>query len=77
MFFSAILIAANAALLDLADVAGAGDDDREQLTRWPDRGRAGLASRFDTQAGRKQLGSPQQSWTAAVTLDWSASDQGA
>lgn len=24
----------------------------------------------------KQLGSPQQSWTAAVTLDWSASDHG-
>ena len=51
VFFSSILIAANAALLDLADVAGASDDDREQLTRWLDRGRAGLASRFDTQAG--------------------------
>jgi hypothetical protein len=25
----------------------------------------------------KQLGSPQQSWTAAVVLDWSASDHGA
>jgi glycogen debranching enzyme len=24
----------------------------------------------------KQLGSPQQSWTAAVTLDWLASDHG-
>ena len=51
VFFSAILVAANAALLDLADVAGASDEDRELLTRWLGRGRAGLASRFDPQAG--------------------------
>jgi hypothetical protein len=51
MFFSAIFIASNAALLDLADVAGASADDREQLTRWLDRGREGLASRFDAQSG--------------------------
>jgi glucosylglycerate hydrolase len=51
VFFSGVLVAANAALLDLADVAGASDDDREQLTRWLDRGRAGLASRFDSQSG--------------------------
>ena len=51
VFFSAILVAANAALLDLADVAGASDDVREQLTRWLDRGHSGLASRYDTRAG--------------------------
>jgi hypothetical protein len=51
VFFSAILVAANAALLDLADVAGVGDETRGQLARWLDRGRGGLASRFDTQAG--------------------------
>jgi glucosylglycerate hydrolase len=51
VFFSAILVAANAALLDLADVAGAGGGDREQLTRWFDRGRAALSSRFETRTG--------------------------
>jgi glucosylglycerate hydrolase len=49
VFFSAILVAANAALLDLADVAGAGHEARGQLTRWLDRGRAGLTGRFDTE----------------------------
>jgi hypothetical protein len=49
VFFSAVLVAANAALLDLADVAGASAEDRGQLARWLDRGRAGLASRFDAQ----------------------------
>jgi glucosylglycerate hydrolase len=48
VFFTAVFVAANQALLDLADVAGAGDEDRDQLTRWLDRGRAGLAGRFDT-----------------------------
>jgi hypothetical protein len=51
VFFSSVLVAANTALLDLADVAGAGEEDREQLARWLDRGRAGLASRFDTKSG--------------------------
>jgi neutral trehalase len=51
VFFTAVLVVANAALLDLADVAGASDDDREELTRWLDRGRAGLASRYDAKAG--------------------------
>jgi hypothetical protein len=136
VFFSAVLVAANAALLDLADVAQASDDDREQLAGWLDRGRAGLAGCFDAESGLcadydvrtgdrirlrtfagfaplfartadefgyadradeirgdsldqitagefaeyfdpftgEPLGSPQQSWTAAVTLDWSAED---
>jgi hypothetical protein len=51
VFFSAVLVAANAALLDLADVAGAGDGDRAQLARWLDRGRAGLAGCFDAESG--------------------------
>jgi len=51
VFFSAVLVAANAALLDLADVAGASTEARGQLARWLDRGRAGLASRFDPQTG--------------------------
>lgn len=51
VFFSAVLVAANAALLDLADVAGASDGDREQLTRWLARGRAGLADCLDTESG--------------------------
>jgi hypothetical protein len=51
VFFTSVLVAANAALLDLADVAEASGEDREQLTRWFDRGRAALASRFDTRTG--------------------------
>ena len=51
VFFSAVLVSANAALLDLADVAGASDGDRGQLARWLDRGREGLAGCFDTESG--------------------------
>jgi hypothetical protein len=51
VFFSAVLAAANAALLGLADVAGAGDGDRRELAGWLDRGREGLARRFDGASG--------------------------
>jgi hypothetical protein len=51
VFFSAVLVAANDALLDLADVAEASDEVRGQLTGWRDRGRAGLARRLDPEAG--------------------------
>ncbi len=51
VFFSSVLVAANTALLDLADVAGASDGDRGQLARWLDRGREGLAGCFDTESG--------------------------
>ncbi len=51
VFFSAVLVAANAALLDLAEVAGAGHEDRRQLGRWLERGREGLARCFDAGSG--------------------------
>jgi hypothetical protein len=51
VFFSAVLVAANAALLDLADVAGASSEAREQLAGWLERGRAGLTGRFDAATG--------------------------
>ena len=51
VFFSAVLVAANTALLNLAGVAGASDADREQLARWLDRGREGLAGCFDPESG--------------------------
>ena len=51
VFFSAVLVSANAALLGLADVAGASDGDRGQLARWLDRGREGLARRFGAESG--------------------------
>ncbi len=51
VFFSAVLVAANAALLDLADVARAGDADRQRVTDWLARGRDGLARRFQTSSG--------------------------
>ncbi len=51
VFFSALAVCANAALLDLADVGGASDGDRELLGRWLDRGRQGLARCFDAESG--------------------------
>jgi glucosylglycerate hydrolase len=51
VFFTAVLVAANGALLDLADVAGASDGDRALLAGWRDRGRAGLSARFDAGSG--------------------------
>jgi len=51
VFFSAVLVSANAALLDLADVAGASEQDRQKLAGWLERGRAGLAARFDSELG--------------------------
>jgi hypothetical protein len=51
VFFSAVLVAANAALLDLAGVAAAGDGDRAEVAGPLDRGRPGLARRFDAESG--------------------------
>ncbi len=52
VFFSAVFVLANAALLDLAEAAGASDGDRAQLARWLDRGRDGLTRSFDAGSGR-------------------------
>jgi glucosylglycerate hydrolase len=51
VFFSAVLVAANAALLELADVAGADEAERGHLTCWLERGRDGLARSFDAGSG--------------------------
>jgi hypothetical protein len=44
---SAILVAANEALLDIAAVVGALDEDRELVAGWIERGRRGLDERWD------------------------------
>lgn len=47
VLFSAIFVAANMALLDIAGAVGAPDDDRAAIKTWRDRGRRGLATRWD------------------------------
>jgi glucosylglycerate hydrolase len=44
---SAILVAANEALLEIAEVVGAPDEDRELIVRWAERGRRGLDACWD------------------------------
>lgn len=44
---SAILVAANEALLDIAEVVGAPDEDRELVAGWVERGRRGLEACWD------------------------------
>ncbi|HEY2505678.1 MAG TPA: glycogen debranching protein [Streptosporangiaceae bacterium] len=51
VFFSAVFVAANAALLDLADVAGASADERARLAGWLERGRQALARQLDPESG--------------------------
>jgi hypothetical protein len=51
VFFSSVLVAANTALLDLADVAGATAGDREELKSWLARGHDGLTRCFDPESG--------------------------
>jgi glycogen debranching enzyme len=48
---SAILVAANEALLEVAGVVGAPDGDREIITGWIERGRRGLDERWDPDLG--------------------------
>jgi glucosylglycerate hydrolase len=47
VFFSAVLVAANTALLELASVAEAAETDRQLLVGWIDRGRRALTRRVD------------------------------
>jgi glucosylglycerate hydrolase len=48
---SAILVRANEALLDIADVAGAPDSDRAKIRAWTERGRRGLDGCWDPELG--------------------------
>ncbi len=47
VLFSAILVAANESLLDIAEVVDAPDADREQIQTWIHRGRGGLEGCWD------------------------------
>ncbi len=49
VWFSAIFVAANDALLTIADVIGASDADRTLITEWRDRGLRGLDECWDTE----------------------------
>ena len=51
VLFSAILVAANEALLGIADAVDAPQDERAQIEGWIERGRAGLARRWDPDLG--------------------------
>jgi hypothetical protein len=48
---SAILVRANEALLDVADVAGAPEEERTMIRAWIERGRGGLDERWDPELG--------------------------
>ena len=48
---SAILVRANEALLEIAGVADASDEDRAKIRRWIERGRQGLEERWDPELG--------------------------
>jgi glucosylglycerate hydrolase len=48
---SAILVRANEALLEIAGVANASDEDREKIRGWIERGRQGLEGRWDPELG--------------------------
>jgi len=51
VLFSAILVAANEALLKLSDVVDAPDDERMKISSWIERGRAGLDGCWDEGLG--------------------------
>jgi hypothetical protein len=48
---SAILVKANEALLDMAEVVGAPEEDRATIRVWIERGREGLEERWDPELG--------------------------
>ena len=48
---SAILVRANEALLDVADVAGAPEEEGTMIRAWIERGREGLEKRWDPELG--------------------------
>jgi glucosylglycerate hydrolase len=51
VLFSAILVAANEALLEIAEVVEAPDEDRALIEAWISRGRAGLEEQWDPDFG--------------------------
>ena len=51
VLFSGILVAANEALLEIAEVVGAPEKDRELIGAWIERGRNGLSRRWDADLG--------------------------
>ena len=51
VLFSAILVAANEALLEIAEVVKAPDEDRALIEGWIERGRAGLDQQWDSDLG--------------------------
>ena len=51
VLFSAILVAANEALLEISEVVDAPQEDRELIEGWIERGRAGLEGQWDTDLG--------------------------
>ena len=51
ILFSGILVAANEALLEVAEVAGAPDDERLEISAWIARGRAGLENCWSPELG--------------------------
>src|ERR687893_2514501 len=51
VLFSAILVAANEALLEIAEAVGAPDDERAEISAWTERGREGLESSWSPELG--------------------------
>src|ERR671921_671797 len=51
VLFSAILVAANEALLEISEVVEASDEDRALIEGWIQRGRAGLDEQWDPDLG--------------------------
>jgi len=51
VLFSAILVAANEALLEIHAAVGAPAEDRETIERWVERGRGGLEEQWDPDLG--------------------------
>jgi len=49
--FSAILVAANEDLLEIAEVAGAPEDERVEISAWIERGRTGLENSWSSELG--------------------------
>ncbi len=51
VLFSAVLVAANEALLEIADVVGAPREERALIEAWIERGRRGLEEQWDPELG--------------------------